>query len=318
LFARYRAVPFRLVDLLSLSYMGGLGALTIVFHRHVHAAAANAVIHAAFVAIGLEAVRASALAPRNLPLLALRTFYPAFFFAFAYAELDDLQTLIFGSNWASDYLAAADLRLFGVHPTVWVERWYGNPLDEVLSACYLSYYVIGLGICVPWFVQGKRAEVFALGGIVATTYVVNYSLFYLLPAEGPRFLASVGDLHPPHPHGHVFAPLCLRLLGDSGVVKAGCFPSSHVAGAITYALACARYGSRAMTAVVTFCASGIVLATVYLGYHHAVDPIAGVLVGFGCYKLGLRFLQLRGEDPIITPAIADATGSPPPLVASEA
>jgi membrane-associated phospholipid phosphatase len=318
LLARYRDVRFRLVDVLSLSYMAALGALTVLLHRNVHHAAMNAVIHAAFVIISLEAIRGSARAPRNLPVLVLRTFYPAFFFAFAYGELDDLQTLVFGSNWASDYLAQLDVQLFGVHPTVWVERWYGGPLDEILSACYLSYYVIGLGICIPWFIQGKRAEVLALGGIAATTYVVNYSLFYLIPAEGPRFLASVGDLHPPHPHGHVFAPLCLRILGDAGVVKAGCFPSSHVAGAITYALACARYGSRALTAVVGFFATGIVGATVYLGYHHAVDPIAGVAVGVGCYKLGLWVLQLRGEDPLTARIVAgDDVDAPPRVLVTE-
>ncbi len=287
--------------------MGTLGALTIVFHHHVHAAASNALIHAAFVVVGLEAVRARALAPRDQAQRVVRTFYPAFFFAFAYAELDDLQTLIFGTNWASSYLASADVALFGVHPTVWVERFYGGPFDELLSACYLSYYVIGLGICVPWFLQGKRAEVLALGGIVATTYVINYSLFYLLPAEGPRFLASIGDMQPPHPQGHVFAPLCLRILGDTGIVKAGCFPSSHVAGAITYALACSRYGSRALTAVVSFLAGGIVLATVYLGYHHAVDPIAGIALGFGCYRLGLWALQVRREDPL-TSRLLDRDG----------
>lgn len=317
LFGRYRSVRFQLVDVLSLSYMATLGALTIVFHRNVHAAAENAIIHATFVVVGLEAVRASALAPGHLPLRVLRTFYPAFFFAFGYAELDDLQTLIFGSNWASEYLASIDVTLFGVHPTVWVERWYGNPLDEILSACYLSYYLIGVLITIPWFVQGKRAEVLALGGIVATTYVINYSLFYLVPAEGPRFLASIADTHPPHPQGHVFAPLCLHLLGDAGVVKGGCFPSSHVAGAITYALACGRYGSRAMTAVIGTFAAGIVLATVYLGYHHAVDPIAGVAVGFGCYKLGVWALGVRGEDPRNTPPapeLVDATAPAPALV----
>jgi membrane-associated phospholipid phosphatase len=316
-FSRYRDVRFRLVDLLSLGYMGAFGVLTLVFHRNVHAPVPNAIIHFTFVAVGLESVRAAERNPDSTWIAVVRTFYPAFFFAYGYAEVDDLQTMLFGSNWASSYLASADLRLFGVHPTVWVERWYGSPLDEVLSLCYLSYYVIGLLITVPWFVRGRREQVFALGAIVGTTYVINYSLFYLMPAEGPRFLGALGDTHGPHVQGEIFAPLLRRLLGDAGVVKGGCFPSSHVAGAIAYALCCARYGGRRMTTLIGFFATGIVGATVYLGYHHAVDPLAGIVVGLLSYKLGVHLLQRRGEDPYAPEVEPDESSGPPLVPATE-
>jgi len=314
---RYRDVRFRLVDVLSLSYMAAFGVLTVVFHRNVHHATSNVLIHFTFVAVGLESVRAAHRNPDSTWIAVVRTFYPAFFFAYGYAEVDDLQTMFFGSNWASGYLARADVGLFGVHPTVWVERWYGSPLDEVLSLCYLSYYLLGLMITVPWFVRGRREQVFALGAIVGTTYVINYGLFYLLPAEGPRFLSAVGDSAGPHVQGPVFAPLLRRLLGDAGVVKGGCFPSSHVAGAITYALCCARYGGRRMTTLIGFFATGIVGATVYLGYHHAVDPLAGIVVGLLSYKLGIRLLERRGEDPYVAGAVPDDEAGPPLVPAAE-
>jgi len=95
------------------------------------------------------------------------------------------------------------------------------------------------------------------------------------------------------------------------VVKGGCFPSSHVAGAITYALCCARYGGGRMTLLVGFLATGIVGATVYLGYHHAVDPLAGIVVGLGSYKLGVWLLGRRGEDPLEVRVDPDDV---PPLV----
>ena len=40
---------------------------------------------------------------------------------------------------------------------------------------------------------------------------------------------------------------------------------------------------------------GMAVATVYLGYHHAADPIGGILWGLAAYWIGMRWVEARGE-----------------------
>jgi membrane-associated phospholipid phosphatase len=294
---RYRQLPMHLADHLALGYMGVVGVLVVVFHVRVEHWYLFALFHATYLVVALELIRGAHRHPGNRVLGVARVFHPAVFFLFGYVELDALHALLFGEPWATPWLIRADLALFGTYPTVWVQRFYGSWADELLSATYLSYYLIGLTIAITWMVRGRREHVLAMGAIVGTTYVVNYGLFYLLPAEGPRFVAGLAELHDRSAQGYLFGPLCYHLMGDAGAIKAGCFPSSHVSGSIAYALACHRYGDRPLTLVFGGCAAGIFVGTVYLGYHYAVDPIAGVLTAWACYRVAVWALERRGEDP---------------------
>jgi membrane-associated phospholipid phosphatase len=50
---------------------------------------------------------------------------------------------------------------------------------------------------------------------------------------------------------------------------------------------------RPMGLALTPLAAGVVVATVYLGYHHGLDSLAGVAWGALCVWLGLRLLRQR-------------------------
>lgn len=293
---------YRLVDLLSIAYMGVVGIAVLVERDHIEGWELPAAIHIGFVALAFTLIHSAARYPTQKALGIARVFYPGAAFLLGYGELDRLHALVFDSDWATSYLVRADVAIFGTHPTVWVQQWYGSWADELISLCYLSYYVLGLSICVPWIARGHREQVFAAGAIAALTYYINYTLFYLLPAQGPRFLPELANLHHTQFHGPAFAALCRDLMGDAGAVKGGCFPSSHVSGAVAWSLACMRYGWPTQTRIISVLSVGLTIGTVYLGYHHGVDPLGGLVMGVIGYGLTVWWLKSRGEDPPPCPA----------------
>ncbi len=74
------------------------------------------------------------------------------------------------------------------------------------------------------------------------------------------------------------------------------FPSSHVAGSVVCALAARRW-LPGLGALLLPLALGVSVATVYLGYHHAVDPIAGIVWGAGAWFGALTILRRRDRLP---------------------
>lgn len=291
---RYAGVRFFAVDLLCAGYAAGVAALLLVCHRSVPSWPLHATVHAAFAVVIVEGIRAAARHPGSQALNVARVFYPLALFAYAYIALDAIQPAIAGTYTMSGTLAGADVAIFGVHPTVWVERFYGTALDELCAFFYLSYYVIPLAITVPWYVAGDRRRVLSAAALVALTYTINFALFFALPALGPHHMADLAAAHHGHYQGLVFGPLCRAIQGDGGSIRGGVFPSAHVSASTAWALIAWR-AHRKSGAVVAVLAAGIAVATVYLGFHHAVDAVAGIALGSACVVLGRWWLGRRGE-----------------------
>ena len=75
-----------------------------------------------------------------------------------------------------------------------------------------------------------------------------------------------------------------------GAIRGGCFPSSHVAAAFAILLSAYTY-ERKVFYVLLVPVLGLAVSTVYCRYHHAVDAIAGALIGSLCYVVGVKIHQ---------------------------
>ena len=75
---RYRHTRYRVVDAMTMGYMAATGALLLLLGYGREGWLPGVLLHFAYVAFGLEVVRAQELRPDNRLLLFLRTFYPAF------------------------------------------------------------------------------------------------------------------------------------------------------------------------------------------------------------------------------------------------
>ena len=85
-------------------------------------------------------------------------------------------------------LIAIDHAIFGVHPTVWIERFIDPLLTGLLQFAYISYYFIFPLLSIVLIARGRGFEDFeeALFGILFCFYL-TYVGYLLVPAIGPRF-----------------------------------------------------------------------------------------------------------------------------------
>lgn len=153
-------------------------------------------------------------------------------------------------------------------------RW----VSEALHLAYASYYLL---VYVPpaiLYVRGRR-ECFARTLLaLALVYGVCFATYLVLPVDGPRFLSGPA----PAPDGPMRS-FVLALL-QAGSSRGTAFPSSHVAASVVASLSALSCQPR-VGIVVSVLTLGLAAATVYGGFHYAVDALAGGAVGFGAWLI---------------------------------
>lgn len=293
---RYGHVHFRLMDINCLAYLSMIGFLLIFFHKSVIRWPLHVLIHTAFVIGILEIVRLGEKYPNKKILWTLRTFYPVSIFLYAWEELEALVPMFYGSHWATDMIVRMDKLIFGVHPTIWFQQFYQPWLNELMNFCYAAYYTFFLLVPLSLFIYKKRKETFAVLSVATFVYLSNFCFFYLLPALSPPFISKLQELQINQQTGYVFVEIN-RLVQAQGGIPVGAFPSSHVAGALVWVLCSLRY-NRKLGYVLAPIAFGIAFSTVYMGLHHALDPIFGYIWGAISFTIALKLIKMRREDPL--------------------
>lgn len=197
--------------------------------------------------------------------------YPLPYVAFCYREMSFLIPA-FRTTDADASLAALDRAIWGVNPTVWLERWSNRALLETLQIIYAGFVpAVLLAACIFWLRRDLvRFRYYAF--LIALGFLASYAGYILVPARGPRFtLASLQ--HIPLEGGWFFNWL-RAALDQLERPHYDCFPSGHTELTIL-----AWWGSRAVSAplfrfmfVYTL---GVVFATVFLRYHYTIDVMAG-------------------------------------------
>ncbi len=171
-------------------------------------------------------------------------------------------------------LISVDYGLFGVHPTVWMERFINPILTAVLQFAYISYYFIPISLGVVLITKDRFTEFEeALFGI-ALCFYLSYVGYLIFPAVGPRFTLDhlqTSDLK---------APVVIRniqaLLNGLEKNKTDAFPSGHTAVALMSLYYAGRFREKELFAGLTPVVTALIVSTVYLRYHYVIDVIAGI------------------------------------------
>jgi len=229
-------------------------------------------------------------------LVGARVFYPVAVLLLTWNEMNELLHLIFSHFWATELVVKLDYFLFGVHPTIWMQKFYHPALDELMCFLYTCYYLFLPIVTLILFLKKKRDETFAVFSVVTLAYFSNFIVFYFFPTLGPHMAKSLQSLSTTNYTGYLFAWINRTIQANAGVVG-GAFPSSHISGATALTIIVWRY-YRPLGYWLAPLVIAIAFSTVYLGYHHAVDPLIGFLWGGIFYVLGLKILKRRGEDPL--------------------
>ena len=226
------------------------------------------------------------------PLLTLRwhDWWPAMFIlpvVYLFAVFETLFMVVpYLNPWrADDFLARMDIALLGVNPTEWATRWAAPWLTEILYCCYLFYFPMPL-ILLGWmYARSMIPEIEEAYFVYLTCYYVSYILYFIFPAEGPRFHLIVA--HPePLPGLALTEPI--RVLIDAlEPNKLDAFPSLHAAILLTTLMFAFRHNRRMWYWLVTP-AIGTTVSLVYCRYHYAVDVVVGFAIAALNYGLAVR------------------------------
>ncbi len=266
-------IPLKSADLLSLSFLAFLGSLAVLFARSLPSwgrlLSTYCILAAAITALALYRKRSAAAAPGFYLHVALTVITILLIF-------NSLGDLIAGirSRTFDDLLIRADYALFGVHPTVWMERLINPALTTLLQFAYISYYFIPISLGIVLIAKGKHDEFEdALFGIVLCFYL-SYIGYLLVPAVGPRFTLSrlqTADLQA----SPLIRTIQETLNGLEGN-KTDAFPSGHTAVALISLYYAWKKKEPVLSAVLFPVVLGLIFSTVYLRYHYVIDVVAGI------------------------------------------
>jgi membrane-associated phospholipid phosphatase len=171
-------------------------------------------------------------------------------------------------------LIAVDHAIFGVHPTVWMERLISPTLSAFLQFAYISYYFIPVSLGVVLIARGRFVEFEeVLFGILLCFYL-SYVGYLLVPAIGPRFTLShlqTADLQ--------FPPFIVTIqdaLNGLEKNKTDAFPSGHTAVSLMSLYYAWKVREKKLFVGLIPVVTGLIISTVYLRYHYVIDVIAGI------------------------------------------
>ena len=292
---RYKNLNLRLMDINSIGYFGLIGLLLIFFHRTVDKWILFVILHIVIILAILEIIRIYNKNSKNKVLTFVRIFYPIVLILLAWNEIDALVRMFYGTYWTTEQIVRIEKLVFGVYPTIWIQQFLYPWLVELMNFFYDSYYLFMPIVSLILFFKKKDEEASAAFSLITAVLFSNFILFYLFPTLGPHH--KFEELKTLNHTGYFFGEIT-RTIQANGSIRGGAIPSSHVSAAITWALIALRY-ERKLGYILLPMVFGVGIATVYLGYHYALDPICGFIWALIVFPIALKILKKRGEDPLL-------------------
>ena len=260
-------------DVLVLVALVAFTVLAVAFHRKVAGwqllAAKNLVAALGFFA----AVAAARCLNHGGARFLVRMGAVSLAYAYLFGAADPLQLILHG-RWLDGTVLAFEERLFGVQPTLWMQRFISPWLTEWMMFAYVVYLPLYPLICAAIYARrGERAaeEVFFSLGLVNVLCDVGFILF---PVAGP--LAFIGGRFTVPLEGWVFTSLG-ELVRAKFHFVGGSLPSPHCAAAtVLWGMAwrhCRRLFWLLAPIVLT-----LYVSTVYGRYHYVTDAVTGIAV----------------------------------------
>jgi membrane-associated phospholipid phosphatase len=266
-------------DALVLLYLAVTVCLMVGLQSNVRAWGVMAMAH---VVAGVLLLRvASGPPPASRALRLLRDFYPLPALILFYAEYSWLAHLT-GGGMHDAVVAGLEQRIFGMQPSQELRHMLPWPwLSEYLHGAYFAYYLVPLLLTGTLYAQGHwRAFQESLTTLLLAFFACGL-VFISFPVAGPYHHFGAPDLGA---LGGGMATLTHRII-EHGSSVGTAFPSSHTAVAVAVWLAALRLSPRIFW-LQALIVPALVLATVYGGFHYAVDAAAGILWGVGAGLLG--------------------------------
>ncbi len=210
-------------------------------------------------------------------------FSPLLFVVLIYDSLGDFIQYL--RRDIDPFLIRIDFFIFGVHPTLWMERWVVPWLTDLMSGAYASYYFIPVILVMVLYAKGRTAEFNMSIFVLTFGYYLSFAGYILFPAIGPRF--TLTHLQTVPLEGSLLTDLVRDGLNALEHNKRDCMPSGHTQIVLMVLYLAYRY-ERLLFCIFLPIICGLILSTVYLRYHYVVDLFAGGAMAVGCIMVGPR------------------------------
>jgi hypothetical protein len=183
------------------------------------------------------------------------------------------------SPWSLDaQIYAFDLRVFGVEPSVWFDRFVAVRTTEWFAFFYFLYFLILAVHVLPMLFLQRDERILSRFGIsFLMIFLTAHLLYIVVPGVGPYSYLRSTFQH--ELQGPTFWPL-VREAVDAGGPQKDIFPSLHTA--VPTFIAIFSFRNRRLVPfkytwpVMAFVALQIMIATLFLRWHYLVDVVAGL------------------------------------------
>jgi membrane-associated phospholipid phosphatase len=179
-------------------------------------------------------------------------------------------------------LSRLDRALFGVEPSLWMERFARPALTEVMQLAYLAYYILPFVLLGTLYQRGDEPAFDRCMGALVLSHYLAFLGYLTVPALGPRFLLA-GRYRAELP-GLLLAGPVRNVLDALEGIKRDAFPSGHTS-AILVTVYYALRSTPELSPWFIPAAGLMILSTIYLRYHYVVDVLAGALLAALCVLL---------------------------------
>jgi membrane-associated phospholipid phosphatase len=197
-------------------------------------------------------------------------------------------------------LLRTDLTLFGVTPSVPLDRWISPAMTQVMVIAYFLHLILPPLIGLVWYRRDITVfRQFLLSVLVAA--MIGGIGYALVPAIGPG--VAFPSLYRHALTGSVYENITSLL--NTARAPRDAFPSLHV-GISSLVLWFAWRRGRAAFAVILPLVAANWLSTLYLRYHYLIDIFAGWAVAIAAIVLSAAILRLeqRIRERVNPPAAA--------------
>lgn len=216
----------------------------------------------------------------------VHAFSPLLFIIVIYESLGDLIQYL--QHDIDPTLIRIDFLIFGVHPTIWIQRWIVPWFTDLMSLAYLSYYFIPVIFVLALYLKNRRTGLYESIFILTFGYYISFISYILFPAVGPRY--AMDHLYSVPLEGSLVTDLVRDVLNAIEHNKRDCMPSGHTQIVLMVLYLTHRY-KRFLFYIFLPIICGLILSTVYLRYHYVIDLFVGAACAAGCLIIAPRLYK---------------------------
>jgi membrane-associated phospholipid phosphatase len=278
-------VKARTADIINISFILLFSSLTILYHGSIQASnrllalyLVLLFIHLYFLRISPEKGLLKFLHDIVLPVITVVLIF------------DNMTELISGINPVDiDFkLIRVDYWIFGVYPTVWLERFLNPFLVDLFQLGYSVYYFLPVVLGLILKIKNKDREFDNTLATILLCFYLSYLGYILFPALGPRYVME--HLHSIQIKGALFYEMINNFLNHLEGVKRDAFPSGHTAVTLVVLHLSYLY-ERMLFYILLPITLLLVISTVYCRYHYVIDVLGGIGLYVVTILIGRKILK---------------------------